>query len=311
MKASRWLWTLWCTPALAALLTISGCSNDSKPKDSPKSSSTPSAKAPAETKAAPTASTGSKTPVEGQGEATLKGKVVYDGTPPERTEIASIDQNSDKDVCHKGDTKSQEWIVGPDKGVANVVVWVKPPPGKFFKVPDAMQARTDKVSIDQPQCAFIPHVAAINPSFYDPATKKQKKTGQVLEVKNSAPIKHNTGYSGNRLINAGDSKIIGSGTSIPIDAKPCKDTDAGGEDLLALSCDIHKWMTGKVAVFDHPFYAVTNNKGEFEIKGIPAGSEVELAYWHESMDPASLKAAKKETVTLKAGENVKELKVKK
>ena len=304
MNASRIKWTILSAPALTALLTLTGCSGDTKPKDTKPSTSKP----PAETKS--TAAAGSKTPVEGKGVATLKGVVLFDGTPPERKEIPTIDQSADKDVCHKGDTKTQDWMVGPDKGVKGVIVWLKAPEGKYFDVPKDMQTRTDTVTIDQPQCAFIPHVAAINPSYYDAATKKQKKTGQVVEVKNSAPMNHNTAYSGNPLLTPAKNEIIGPKTTKLIEAKPCKDSDAGGEDLLALSCDIHKWMTGKIGVFDHPFYAVTNDKGEFEIKGVPAGTELVLAYWHESMDPSSIKAAKKEPITLKEGANTKELKIK-
>ena len=70
-------------------------------------------------------------------------------------------------------------------------------------------------------------------------------------------------------------------------------------------------MTAKAAIFDHPYFAVTNAKGEFEIKDVPAGSELVLCVWHESMDPSSLKGAKKENITLKAGETpVKDIKIK-
>ena len=56
---------------------------------------------------------------------------------------------------------------------------------------------------------------------------------------------------------------------------------------------------------------VTNAKGEFEIKDVPAGSELVFFVWHESMDPLSLKGAKKENITLKAGETaVKDIKIK-
>jgi len=165
--------------------------------------------------------------------------------------------------------------------------------------------------MDQPHCLFEPHVVAFSPTFYDAATKKEKKTGQVFEVLNSAPKNHNTAWSGNRLFNAGDTKIIAPKGNLPIDAQSGKADSAGGEDLISISCDIHKWMTAKAAVFDHPFYAVTNGKGQFEIKDVPAGSEIEFCVWHESMDSASLKAAKKEKITLKAGETaVKDLKIK-
>ena len=253
-----------------------------------------------------------KTPVEAKATATIKGKVVYDGTPPAPKSLKdAMSASGDKDLCLAGDTNDPVWMVGADKGVANVVVWVKAPEGKYLQTPEKLQARTDKVNIDQPHCAFEPHVIAFSPTFFDAASKKEKKTGEILEVLNSSPAKHNTGWNGNRLFNAGDSKIIPSKGTYPIDAVAGKSDNAGSEDLLSISCDIHKWMTAKAAVFDHPYYAVTNAKGEFEIKDVPAGSELILCVWHESMDPTSLKKAKQEPVTLKAGETaVKEIKIK-
>ena len=209
---------------------------------------------------------GQKTPIHGNGEATLKGRVIYDGEPPEPKSLAKlIGLNRDKNICLDGDAKDPLWMVGPDRGVANVVVWLKAPDGQFFMVPEGLQRRTDRVVIDQPHCAFEPHVAAIYPSFYDATDKKQKQTGQEFEIKNSASMNHNTAWHGNPLLNSGGSWIIPPGKHLTIDAKPCRNTEAGKEDLLLLSCDIHKWMTGKVAVFDQPFYAVTNARGEFEI----------------------------------------------
>jgi len=260
----------------------------------------------------PTASSGEKTPVEGTGVATIKGKISYEGTAPAPKSLKDVMAgHQDKDLCLAGDTNDPTWIVGKDGGVANVIVWVRAPEGKYLKTPDKLQARTNKVTMDQPHCLFEPHVVAFSPTFYDAASKKQKKTGEVFEVLNSASKNHNTAYAGNRLFNAGDSKIIAPKGNLVIEAVPGKADSAGSEDLLNISCDIHKWMTAKAGVFDHPFYAVTNGKGEFEIKDVPAGSEIEFCVWHESMDPSSLKAAKKEKITLKAGETtVKDLKIK-
>ncbi len=50
---------------------------------------------------------------------------------------------------------------------------------------------------------------------------------------------------------------------------------------VRLSCDIHKWMTGVVRVYDHPYAAVTDKDGNFEIKNAPAGAEVRVLVWHE------------------------------
>ena len=43
------------------------------------------------------------------------------------------------------------------------------------------------------------------------------------------------------------------------------------ERPVMLSCDIHPWMKGRIAVFDHPYFALTRDDGTFEIKDAPAG----------------------------------------
>ena len=40
-------------------------------------------------------------------------------------------------------------------------------------------------------------------------------------------------------------------------------------------------MTGYVRVFDHPYFAVTDENGNFEIKNAPAG-KFRIVYWHEN-----------------------------
>jgi hypothetical protein len=50
--------------------------------------------------------------------------------------------------------------------------------------------------------------------------------------------------------------------------------------LLKLACDTHAWMRGYIYVFDHPFFAVTDERGEFSIPDLPPGRYVVRA-WHE------------------------------
>lgn len=307
MRSLRLVGRALAAATLTATLAVFGCGGgESKPSPSPSTSK------PAESKKTEGGSTkaasGEKTAVEGTGTATLKGKVTYDGDPPARqdlTKLMSEKQEPDKSVCLSGDTKDQMWIVGADKGVASVVVFLRAPEGKYLK---ADGSPSKEVTMDQPHCQFIPHVVAYNPSVYDAATKKQKPTGEKFKVLNTAPINHNTAWTGNSLFNQGKNEIIKSKGEMVIDAKPSRDTQAGGEDLLNISCDIHKWMTAKAAVFDHPYYAVTDANGNYEIKNAPAGAEVIVCVWHESM--GNLKSAKTEPQTLKAGENTKDFKIK-
>jgi hypothetical protein len=250
------------------------------------------------------------TPIEAVGVSTLTGKVTLGGKIFAWGDLKEVMKaHADAECCLAGDTRDPLWMVDASGGVANVVIWLKPPQGKFFSLPVSTQVGDKSVVMDQPFCAFEPHVAAFQPTFYDQPTNRQRKTGQVFEVRNSAPKNHNVSWHGDRLFNSGASWIVRPRGSAVIDAVPCKSNVAGKEDLVSISCDIHKWMSGKVAVFDHPYFAVTNAKGEFEIKGIPANTDLTLAVWHESMDPSSLKGARSQPVILKPGNNTKEIKL--
>jgi hypothetical protein len=50
--------------------------------------------------------------------------------------------------------------------------------------------------------------------------------------------------------------------------------------ILKVVCDTHAWMLGFIHVFDHPYFAVTNEQGAFLIPDLPAGVYV-LKAWHE------------------------------
>src|SRR5437764_6287611 len=125
------------------------------------------------------------TELDSTGAGTLKGTITYDGNPPSQTPVK---MEKDPDYCKKTDPKKlQVWDVGSNKGVANVVVWLRAPKGKCFKIPDDMkQWKGEPVKIDQPHCAFEPRVVALFPSYYDAKAKKQTPTGQKFEVLNDA-----------------------------------------------------------------------------------------------------------------------------
>jgi hypothetical protein len=49
-----------------------------------------------------------------------------------------------------------------------------------------------------------------------------------------------------------------------------------------LCCNIHPWMNARVGVFDHPYFAVTDERGAFEIRLAPKGAW-RLKVWHEKV----------------------------
>jgi hypothetical protein len=65
--------------------------------------------------------------------------------------------------------------------------------------------------------------------------------------------------------------------------------------MVPFKCDVHGWMNAYVGVMDHPFFAVTDDNGGFEIPGLPAGTYTVEA-WHEKLGAIS------QSVTLTAKE---------
>jgi len=119
-----------------------------------------------------------------------------------------------------------------------------------------------KLEVDQPACTFIPHAVAL-------------REGQVLVAKNSSGIGHNFKWTGNPAINPGGNSLLPPGTSKEID-------DLKADRIpIQIECNIHPWMKGWARVFDHPYYAVTDDDGNFAIKNAPAG-DYRIKYWHGS-----------------------------
>ncbi|HWE37464.1 MAG TPA: carboxypeptidase-like regulatory domain-containing protein [Isosphaeraceae bacterium] len=45
---------------------------------------------------------------------------------------------------------------------------------------------------------------------------------------------------------------------------------------------MHPWMTAWWLVLDHPYFAVTDEKGAFEIRDVPTGPQ-QVVVWHEAL----------------------------
>jgi hypothetical protein len=218
-------------------------------------------------------------PLRADARGTLKGRVVLEGDRPDLKEATlkvrqMIDADSDRAHCGKGDTTPQQWKISSDGGVANAVVWLRPPEGSFFPMAGAdldPKTRTwrPEVVIDQPVCGFEPHVVVLFPSFRDPdSPHKQKKTGQVFRVTNSSPLAHNVAWSGLAY-----GLVVPQGKVVEIEVEPARLP-------TFISCSIHRWMSAYAWAFDHPYAAVTDSEGNYEIKNVPLGVEVGLMAWH-------------------------------
>jgi hypothetical protein len=186
----------------------------------------------------------------------IKGMVTLEGTAP-KNDI--IKMNADP-VClkqTKGEQTQETYMVGGDgKSLANVFVYIKDGLGNYIYDPP-----TGPATIDQQGCRYHPHVFGM-------------RVGQVLEIVNSDPTLHNIHAlpKGNTEFNTGQ-PIQGMKTEHKFTAK---------EVMVPFKCDVHGWMNAYVGVLDHPYFAVSDADGKFDLKGVPPGTYT-IEAWHEKL----------------------------
>jgi len=181
----------------------------------------------------------------------IAGQVKFTG----KTEtLVPLNVIKDNNFC--GNEKTNEELIVSEKGaVKNVVVTIENiEKGKKIQTGDSGLANKD--------CVYVPHVQAM-------------VAGTYLDISNADPILHNThGY------------LNGVKTVFNI-ALPMRNQNVRKKiknpGLINVSCDAgHKWMSAYIAVVDNPYFAVTDENGNFEISNIPSG-KYQLKAWHETL----------------------------
>jgi len=189
----------------------------------------------------------------------LKGTFVLKGGVPKAKAIAVT---KDIPFCGKHKLVDESLVVGADGGVKNIVVYMylKTGAAKPAIHPDYVKTAKSVVSLDNKGCRFEPHVVLL-------------RTTQTLKVGNPDAVGHNTKVDflgGNTSFN----DLIPAGKSLD------KQFSEAERLPTQVSCSIHPWMTAWVVVKDNPYFAVTDDKGSFTIKNVPAG-EWTFQFWHE------------------------------
>lgn len=148
---------------------------------------------------------------------------------------------------------SQKLIVGPEGGVQNAVVSLI---GEFK--PEENRGQTPILA--QKECQFLPHVLLV-------------PRNQPFLITNEDPMSHDVrAFLGNKMLtyfemNAGDSPVE-------------KRFDQTG--TIVIRCGLHRWMHAFVISMEHPYYAVTDAKGEFVMENLPPG-KFQVKIWHEAL----------------------------
>lgn len=211
-------------------------------------------------------------PEAGKPAGTIKGVVKFKGeqkTPKVlRKVLSSSDAVCVKHYKDKEPPRSEAYIFGDNDTLQNVVVYVS----KGLEGKDIPKLTRPAV-LRQRGCTYRPHVFAV-------------QSGQKLEIYNEDNTMHNVKFASRR--NGEFNKTQPKSVIIEQEFKK--------EEIGArFDCNVHTWMNARMCVFDHPFFAVTQKDGTFEIYGLDPGS-YELKAWQPFRFFASTEKTYKVTV---------------
>jgi plastocyanin len=184
----------------------------------------------------------------------IVGRVRLEGLKPEPTKTNMVSDPS----CakqHPGAVIGEEFVVAGDGAMENVVVFISDGiNGKSFDVP------AEAVVIEQKGCMYKPHVIALQ------ANQKLKVVNSDNTLHNIHPVPTN-----NREWN----KAQPAGSTL-------EETFPREEIAIPVKCNVHPWMRSYIAVFKHPYFAVTGKDGGFDLHNLPPGDYTVKA-WHEKL----------------------------
>ncbi|HEV3511510.1 MAG TPA: plastocyanin/azurin family copper-binding protein [Candidatus Sulfotelmatobacter sp.] len=135
------------------------------------------------------------------------------------------------------------------------VVYVDAIAGKTFPAPK------DHPVIDQKGLMFVPHIMVV-------------QQGTTVEFLNSDTVQHNVFWT-----EIGNDKKAGHNLGTwPKGDKRSYTFDKAG--VVPLLCNVHPDMAGYLVVSPTPYFAETDDAGNYKIKDVPDGSYTVTA-WHE------------------------------
>lgn len=145
----------------------------------------------------------------------------------------------------------QQPVLAPVSELKHVVVFLK----------DAPVLRTGSMSVEirQRDENFVPRVVAV-------------PVGSLVGFPNDDPIYHN-------VFSLSRAKTFNLGRFPRGESKAVRVTKPG---VVKVFCEIHSHMTATIMVFDHPWFAMVDEDGRFELSGVPPGQR-QITAWHERL----------------------------
>lgn len=201
-------------------------------------------------------------------EANVVGTISVTGTVPQPL---SIDMSADH-ACTKLVRKLEtEWFVTNKNKLQNVFVYLKGEPLQNYR----FEVPTFEPILQHEKCRYSPHVMGLH-------------VGQPLHIVNSDPTVHNTHPTPKVNQEWNFSQPPHSPAVVKKFMRP--------EVVIPFKCNQHPWEKAYVGVLKHPYFAVSDELGRFEIRNVPPGV-YKLVVWHEKL------GEQERELTLLAGEN--------
>jgi plastocyanin len=146
--------------------------------------------------------------------------------------------------------------LAPPSEVRNVVVYLKDAP--------ARPSAPIHADIQQENETFVPHVIAV-------------PVGSTVDFPNDDPFYHN-------VFSLSKAKSFNLGRYPKGESRQVKFDKAG---VVKVFCDIHSHMSATVIVFNHPWYAIPDENGRFELDDVPPGNH-QITAWHERLGDTTM-----------------------
>jgi hypothetical protein len=200
-------------------------------------------------------------------EATLVGTITFEGkVPPQRR----IDMSTDPPCERVNPEGLTEDFVTTGNKLQDVFVYFNagdPLTQHTFEQPDTL------VTLQHKDCQYRPRALGI-------------RVNQLLRVENNDPSNHNTHPT---------AQLNKEWSQTQAPNSPAIITSFLHPELVTIRDNEHPWEKAYVRVFSHPFFAISDVYGHYEIRGLPPGS-YEIVAWHP-------KAGRQEmAITLAPGE---------
>jgi plastocyanin len=193
----------------------------------------------------------------------VQGKI---SVPPPFPEIKKVKVHK-KIIDRCGDEQIPQGLrVSDEGGLKNAVISIK-------AEGDAAPLQNPAMVLDQKNCLFDPHVVVV-------------PKGKTLRFINSDPLAHDVrAFSGSEMIFRFEIDTSGK----PVDQKFEK------SGIYVLRCGLHPWMHAYAIQAEHPYYAITDEDGNFNLKDIPAGNHT-VHIWHEKLGEVDVPIEVKDSV---------------